>query len=259
MKQQLVKIEEVIELVKQTKHFVFNQEMAGHVTVKGAADYVTQVDFAIQNFLKEKLYELAPEIQFLGEESGLLEMPGESFWILDPIDGTTNLIHGYLHSVVSLALCHKGEVVMGVIYDPYREEVFSAEKGRGSFLNGQPVHVSGAEHLDETIIGIGTSPYQKWFAKDNFVRFQRVFEAAQDIRRTGSAAMELAYIACGRQGGYFEICLQPWDYAAGVVLVQEAGGIVTDFEGNPLKPGKASSVIASNGRIHEELQDVCFF
>ena len=129
-----MEIKEVIELVRQTKCFVENREMAGHVKVKGLADYVTQVDTKIQSFLKKELQELAPNIQFLGEEEGLHEMSGDTFWILDPIDGTTNLIHDYQHSTVSLGLYEKGEIILGVVYDPFREEVFSAEKGKGCFF-----------------------------------------------------------------------------------------------------------------------------
>ena len=129
-------IRDVIELVKQAKPFIQNRDMADHIKVKGPADYVTQVDTNVQKFLSEKLYELAPQIQFLGEEEGLHAMSSDTFWILDPVDGTTNLIHDYQHSTVSLGLYEKGEIVMGVIYDPFREEVFYAEKGKGSFRNG---------------------------------------------------------------------------------------------------------------------------
>ena len=191
--------------------------MAAHVKEKGVADYVTQVDVAVQNFLKEELYKLYPEIQFLGEETGLQQMNTDSYWILDPVDGTTNLIHDYHHSVVSLALCQQNEIVLGIVYDPYHDEVFSAVKGEGSFLNGKPIHVSS------------------------------------DIRRLGSAALELAYTACGRQDGYFEVYLNPWDYAAGILLVEEAGGKVTDWIGNKLNPRQGNQVIGTNGNIHQEL------
>jgi myo-inositol-1(or 4)-monophosphatase len=247
-------INEIIALVKRTKSFVENREMADCVKEKGLADYVTQVDTGIQKFLSEELCKIAPEIQFLGEEDGLHEMTGDTFWILDPIDGTTNLIHDYQHSTVSLGLCRKGEIVMGIIYDPFREEVFYAEKGKGSFRNGEPIHVSGAEKLKDTIITIGTAPYQKELAPENFARFQRVFETCQDIRRTGSAAMDLAYVACGRVGGFFEARLQPWDFAAGMLIVTEAGGRITDFAGNSPKATMPGSILASNGRIHEELK-----
>lgn len=247
-------IQDVIALIKRTKPFVENREMAEHVQVKGPADYVTQVDTGIQNFLAKELNGLAPGIQFLGEEEGLHEMSGDTYWILDPIDGTTNLIHDYQHSVVSLALYNKGEIVLGVIYDPFREDVYYAQKGKGSFLNGSPIHVSDAETLRETIVTIGTSPYDRELTEVNFRRFQRVFERSQDIRRTGSAALDLAYVACGRTGGFFESLLSPWDFAAGMLLVTEAGGRVTNYAGESLNLLQRGSVIASNGKVHEELR-----
>lgn len=249
-----MELQEVIALVKSAKVYVENREMAGHVKVKGLADYVTQVDMSIQKYLSEELARLAPEIGFLGEESGLQEMSGDTFWILDPIDGTTNLIHDYQHSAISLGLYRKGEIVMGVIYDPFREEVFCAEKGKGAYLNGKPIHVSEADVLGETIIAFGTAPYDKELGPENFLRVQKVFEKSQDIRRTGSAAIDLAYVACGRTGGFFEVRLSPWDFAAGKLLVEEAGGKVTAFSGAKLELLKRGSVLATNGRIHEELK-----
>lgn len=244
-------IQPIIALVKETKCIITNREMATHVKEKAVADYVTQVDVAVQNFLKEELHKVHPEIQFLGEETGLQKMNTNSYWILDPVDGTTNLIHDYHHSVVSLALCQQNEIVLGIVYDPYHDELFSAVKGEGSFLNGKPIHVSSANFLSETIIGIGTA--KRELAKENFSRFLKVYERSQDIRRLGSAALELAYTACGRQGGYFEIYLNPWDYAAGMLLVKEAGGTVTDWSGNALNPAQGSQVIGTNGKVHEEL------
>ena len=248
-----IAVQDVIELVKRTKTFVENRERASHIKVKGPADYVTQVDTDIQQFLAKELGRLAPEIQFLGEEEGLHQMTGDTYWILDPI-GTTNLIHDYQHSVVSLGLYDKGEIVMGIVYDPFREDVYHAQKGRGSFLNGNPIQVSAAETLGETIVAIGTSPYDKELAEKNFRCFQRIFEKSQDIRRTGSAALDLAYVACGRTGGFFEARLSPWDFAAGMLLVTEAGGRVTDYAGGPLNLLKRGSVVASNGKIHEALR-----
>ena len=247
----MMDIQEIIELVKKTKKFISNREMVSNVKEKGIADYVTQVDITVQNFLKEELFILAPDIQFLGEETGLQNMEADSFWILDPVDGTTNLMHNYQHSVVSLALCQQDEIVMGIVYDPFREDVFYAMKGKGSFLNGQPIHVSNVGKLSDTMIGIGTA--KRELADENFARFRRVFGQCQDIRRIGSAALELAYTACGRQGGYFEIYLNPWDYAAGMLLIQEAGGKVTDFMGRDLNPRKGGSVVGTNGYIHTEL------
>ena len=249
-----MELEKIIALVKKTKPFVDNRERAGHIKVKGPADYATQVDTDIQGFLAKELGNLFPEIQFLGEEEGLHEMNGDTYWILDPIDGTTNLIHDYQHSVVSLALYEKGEITLGVIYDPFREDIYHAEKGKGSFLNGAPIHVSDAETLKETIVAVGTSPYDRELSQENFERMKRVFDKSQDIRRTGSAALDLAYVACGRTGGFFEPRLSPWDFAAGMLLVAEAGGQVTDFAGGPLNLLKRGSVVASNGKVHEELR-----
>ena len=164
----------IISLVKETKGIITNREMAAHVKEKGVADYVTQVDVAVQDFLKKALYTLAPDIQFLGEETGLQRMDTDSYWILDPVDGTTNLMHDYQHSVVSLALCRQKEIVMGIVYDPFHDELFSAVKGEGSFLNGKPIHVSSANKLSETIIGIGTA--KRELAKENFARFFKVYE-----------------------------------------------------------------------------------
>ncbi len=247
-------IQEIIALVKETKAFVENRERAGHIKTKGLADYVTQVDTDIQNFLARELGNRFPAIQFLGEEEGLHEVSGDTYWILDPIDGTTNLIHDYQHSVISLALYEKGEITLGIVYDPFREDVYHAKKGSGSFLNGTPIHVSEAGDLSETIIAVGTSPYDRELAEENFKRIRRVFDRAQDIRRTGTAAMDLVYVACGRTGGFFEPKLSPWDFAAGQLLVKEAGGKVTDFAGKELNFLQRGSVMASNGKIHEELR-----
>lgn len=244
-------IQRIINLVKETKVIITNREMAARVKEKGVADYVTQVDVAVQDFLKKELYILAPGIQFLGEETGLQQINADSYWILDPVDGTTNLMHDYRHSVVSLALCHQKEIVLGIVYDPFHEELFHAAKGEGSFLNGQRIHVSSARKLSETIIGIGTAKREQ--AKENFARFLKVYENSQDIRRLGSAALELAYTACGRQGGYFEAYLNPWDYAAGMLLVQEAGGKVTGWNGQALDPAQGSRVAGTNGQVHGEL------
>lgn len=244
-------IQRIISLVKETQGIIRNREMATQVKEKGVADYVTQVDFAVQDFLKEALYTLEPDISFVGEETGLHKMEADSYWILDPVDGTTNLIHDYQHSVVSLALCRKKEMILGIVYDPFHDELFSAVKGEGSFLNGHPIRVSSAQKLSETIIGIGTA--KRELAKENFTRCLKVYENSQDVRRLGSAALELAYTACGRQGGYFETYLNPWDYAAGMILVQEAGGKVTDWNGNALDPAQGCQVIGTNGQVHDEL------
>ena len=249
-------IQDVMELVRQAKGLVLNRDMADHIKVKGPADYVTQVDTSIQKFLSEKLHELAPDIQFLGEEEGLHAMSGDTFWILDPIDGTTNLIHDYQHSTISLGLYSRGEIVMGIVYDPFREEMFYAEKGKGSFRNGERIFVDPAESLGDTIVAVGTAPYRKEMSHEIFQQFERVFLKCQDIRRTGSAAMDLAYVACGRIGAFFEASLQPWDFAAGMLLITEAGGKITRFDGSAINLLEPGEILASNGRLHDELQNL---
>lgn len=179
-----MEIAEIIELVKKTKTFVDNRAMADHVKVKGLADYVTQVDTNIQNFLARELSRIAPEIQFLGEEEGLHEMGSDTYWILDPIDGTTNLIHDYQHSTVSLGLYSKGEIVLGIIYDPFREDVYYAQKGGGSFLNGKQIHVSGAKTLSETIVA-----FERLLTRRNWQR---------KISAGWSVSMPRARISAGR-------------------------------------------------------------
>lgn len=248
-----VDVEKIIALVKSTKGLIHNQELREQVKKKGPGNYVTQVDMNVQTYLQRELNILVPEAEFMGEETGVRELRAESFWILDPVDGTANLVHGYQCSAVSLGLYSRGEVVLGIIYDPFREELFYAEKGKGAFLNGRPIHVAEEECLSETIVAVGTLPYYKDLGRKNFARLERIYTASEDIRRTGSAAIDLANTAAGRQGGYFEEILQPWDFAAGKLLVEEAGGRVTDFAGQPVDVTRPGSVLASNGKLHAEL------
>lgn len=174
-------LQRIIYLVKETKEIITNREMAAHVKEKGVADYVTQVDVAVQNFLKDELYKLYPEIQFLGEETGLQQMNTDSYWILDPVDGTTNLIHDYHHSVVSLALCQQNEIVLGIVYDPYHDEVFSAIKGEGSFLNGKPIHVSSAKNCRK-LSSVSELLKENWLKKTllGFSRSTKTHKTSED-------------------------------------------------------------------------------
>lgn len=234
------------------KDYFLNSENAKKITEKGMADYVTEVDFTVQSILCGKLQEAYPEIQFMGEEKDNSDIDiAKPFWILDPVDGTTNLIHGFQHSAVSLALCEGGKLVMGVIYQPYTGELFHAELGKGAFLNGRPIHVSGAESMGDSLVSIGTSPYRHDLADQNFDLFKRIFLDSQDIRRIGSAAIELAYVACGRSDAFFERNLKPWDYAAGVVLIREAGGSTTAFDGGDVALDRPCDIVAGNGVINE--------
>lgn len=223
---------------------------AGHTRAKGVADYVTEVDYAVQQYIRTRLEQKYPQIQFLSEEKSNEEIDRNGMiWVLDPVDGTTNLIHNYQESVISLALMDQGSVIMGMIYDPYRKELFYAGKGKGSFCNGQPIHVSPAASMEECLIAIGTSPYYKQMTEENFDLFKEIFKDCQDIRRSGSAARDLAYVACGRLDGYLERKLKIWDYAAGMLLVKEAGGCIQDYQGRDSGTDMIGDIVAANPGI----------
>ena len=247
--------QEVFNLVHRTRSLILNRKKSQEITVKGAADYVTAVDFAVQNFLKEKLAEETPGVPLLAEEqkNGTPD-PEKSYWILDPIDGTTNLIHDYRMSAVSLAFHEKGAVTFGIVYNPFTEETFYAESGRGAELNGMPIHVSGRKEAADCVISLGASPYEKNLAPELFPVFQRVFAGTADFRRSGSAAMDLCHVAAGRIDGYFEWNLKPWDYAAGQLIAREAGGIATTWSGKDLPILRNSDVLACTPGIFEAMK-----
>ena len=251
-----IDMNKLVALVKGTKQLLTDKQAVSQVTIKGASDYVTQVDFRVQEYLREQLYKEWPGIQFMGEEKDNSEIDfNGDIWILDPVDGTTNLIHDFRNSAVSLGLCSRGKMVCGVIYQPFSDEVFTAVKGEGAFLNGEPIHVSRAETMADSLISIGTTPYEHEYADRNFEIFKKVFLDCQDIRRIGSAAIELAYVACGRLDAFFEMNLKPWDYAAGLLLIEEAGGTVTGFQGEEPVPWEKGSIVGSNGPVGKLLVD----
>ncbi len=251
-----INTEELEALLKKAGKLFADRNAAAHTREKGVADYVTEVDLSVQQFIRGHLEELYPEVQFLSEEKSNEEIDKNGLvWVLDPVDGTTNLIHDYRASVISLALMQEGSVVLGMIYNPYTDELFSAQKGKGSYCNGQKIEVSGAETIEKCLIAIGTSPYYKEMAEENFKVFQAVFKDCQDIRRSGSAALDLAYVACGRIEAYFERNLKIWDYAAGMLLVREAGGRVTDYRGNDADTEMISDITAANPRINSVLTE----
>lgn len=240
----------VKQIVRQASKLFTDRESAGRIKEKGMCDFVTAVDEAVQNFIQKELQLLYPDILFVGEESteASIDM-NRLVWVLDPVDGTTNLIHDYKNSAISLALLDKKEVIAGIIYDPYLDEMYFAEKGKGAYLNEQPIHVSNAKSMSESLIAIGTSPYYKNEAADNFEIFEKIYMDCQDIRRTGSAALDLAHIACGRIEGYLEKKLKIWDFAAGALIVREAGGCVFDYEGNDRTMEPIGDVVAGNGSV----------
>lgn len=244
----------VIELVLSTKQLILNTDKAHQVTVKGLADYVTQVDFSVQNYLVHALAEAYPEIQFLGEEGHKEHLDwSRPVWILDPVDGTTNLIHDFQTSCVALGLWDGQELLFGCVYNPFREELYRAVRGQGAYLNDKKISVSDRPTLSKSLILVGTSPYEKERADEVFDKIKRVYVASEDIRRSGSAALDFCTVACGRTDGFFEYNLKPWDYAAGSVILEEAGGQFTNAHGERVFPGENSDVVGTNGLIQQEL------
>lgn len=247
----------MIDLVRQTRDIVFKAGAAQDFKIKGHGDYVTVVDTGIQNFLEQKLSALYPEIQFMGEEKNNegIDFDGK-VWILDPIDGTANLVRRFGQSAVSLALVENRVPTYAVIYNPFTDELYAAERGKGATLNGSPIHVTDAAKVEDSLIAVGTCPYHKEMGKVVFQSIYNVYMVAEDVRRIGAAALDLCHVAAGRADGSFEHILNPWDIAAGVLLVEEAGGKVTDMDGNTLRFDSAASVVASNGKIHEQLKNL---
>jgi len=232
-----------------------NVDKRGEIMFKGAVDLVTHFDRKSQEMIFRRLSAAFPGHGFLAEEG--LSLPGTSGcrWIIDPIDGTTNFAHTFPIFCVSIALEQKGEVVVGVVYDPMRDELFEAVRGRGAFLNGARVRVSDIPELGKALLATGF-PYDVRTSSFNNVReFNAFIVRAQAVRRCGSAALDLCYVACGRFDGFWELKLKPWDVAAGALIIEEAGGRVSDFEGRTFDPFNQQA-LASNGRIHEEMRAV---
>ena len=222
---------------------------------KGSINIVTDVDLASEKLIRDAISTYYPRHEILAEEGGLSESGSEYRWIVDPLDGTTNYAHGYPIFCVSIALEWKGEVVLGVVYDPMRDELFTAEPGSGAALNNRPIHVSKTAHLMQGLLSTGF-PYDIKTSKlTNLDHWANFAMNAQALRRDGAAALDLCYVACGRFDGFWELNLSPWDTAAGALIVAEAGGRVTDFTGGPFSNYKPE-VVASNGLIHDRMIEV---
>lgn len=221
------------------------------VSTKGDHDVVTDVDRAIETFITGELSAMFPADEILGEEfGGQHEHSQKRHWLIDPIDGTLNFSYGVPLSCVSIALQHEGISQVGVIYDPYRDEVFSARHGAGAHLNGEAIHVSGKRTLDDAVMVTGFRPVTPRGLTDNLQNFVAVTKRSRGVRRLGSAALDLAYVAAGRMDGFWEFGLNPWDTGAGYLLVQEAGGRVTDIQEGAYS-GFEPSILATNGHIHD--------
>jgi myo-inositol-1(or 4)-monophosphatase len=226
------------------------------IEYKGDADLVTAADRASEVLIRERIRQQWPTHDVLGEEQGLSDQGSEYRWYVDPLDGTTNFAHGFPVFCVSIALEQKalerkGERIAAVIYDPTRDEMFSAEQGRGAQLNGEAIHVSKTAALKESLLATGF-PSHKRHKNPNIYFYHQITLHSHGVRRAGSAALDLCNVAAGRFDGFWEFNLNPWDTAAGVLIVEEAGGKVTRFNGAPFEINSRETV-ASNGMIHEAL------
>ena len=241
-------LDQMIAIVRQAGEIILSaRDVASQTHEKtSAADLVTEYDLAVERFLKEKLPPLAPGAIFFGEEEAENADPSRGWaFIVDPIDGTTNFVRDLRQSAISVALAKDGAVEYGVVYDPFRNELFSARRGGGAFRNGQPIHVS-SRPLSEGVFGMGTAIYRREYLEPTMRLTEQLFRRSCDFRRMGAAALDLCNVACGRTELFFEYSLCPWDYAAGSLLVTEAGGMACTLEGAPLPITERCSVWVSN-------------
>ena len=228
------------------------------ISYKGRADLLTQADLESQRAILGLIRRKLPGHDYRAEEEGLKDTGAPYAWVIDPLDGTTNFAHGYPVACVSIALLHRGQPVLAGVLDPFRKERFLAEKGRGARLNRVPLRVSAARRLSESLLITGF-PYDRAEHSRFYTEFFRsLMVRCHDVRRSGSAALDMAWVAAGRADGFWEFSLRPWDVAAGLLLVREAGGKVSDFRGRPWS-GVAEfgrQTLASNGRIHAAMRAV---
>lgn len=293
-----VDVQKIIPIVLGASRLFYDETRVGHVETKGFGNFVTDADKAVQARIREGLAEIYPEVQFYAEEkdNGDVDADGD-YWILDPIDGTMNLLHDFAHSAISLGYVEAGTLVLGVIYDPFRDELFYGAQGKGAYMlakasqagqivppstnnacnasdhneltelvngdntgqnpaNWRPIHVSSAHSLAESVAIFGTAPYNRdEFGAQYKETVWRVFDRCQDIRRFGAAVLDLAWVACGRAEVYFEH-VYPWDRAAGIVIVQEAGGKVCSFDGSPVPVLGFHDLIVGPPEVVDEVQAI---
>lgn len=241
-------LDEIIAAAKECSQVMLQADRS-NIGIKdkaGKANFVTTYDCKIQEMLQAKLVQILPEAEFFGEEEDCqIDRNAEYIFVVDPIDGTTNFIKDYHMSCISIGLIRNGKRYLGVVHNPYLDETFYAISGEGAYMNGNAIHVS-KDDLTNSIVLFGSSPYNTELAKASFERAYEYFQKCLDIRRSGSAALDLCAIASGRAEIYFELILSPWDFAAGALIVEEAGGVVTTVEGGELPCLEKSSLLARN-------------
>lgn len=254
----MLNLQQVLPLVSQIattagEYLIQHLGKVKEINFKGERNLVTEIDTTSEQVIKHRLKEEFPEIAILGEELG--GETAELFWVIDPLDGTNNYFHSYPVFCVSIALIKNNNPVLGVIYDPTRKEIFTGLKGEGAFLNGKQIQVSTTDNLKTSLVATGFYYEFKNQKDTNIGHFVDFLYEVQGIRRSGSAAIDLAYVACGRLDGFWELGLRPWDTAAGSLIIEEAGGKVTKFDGSPFDIF-FPQIVASNAKIHSAMLDV---
>jgi myo-inositol-1(or 4)-monophosphatase len=223
------------------------------VRLKGRIDLVTETDLKVEEKLKENLRKVLPDAFFLAEETAATTTPQGLTWVIDPLDGTTNFAHGFPFVALSVGLWADSEIVLGIVYAPLLGEFFSARKGEGATLNGKPIRVSETPILEQALVATGFPYAIEQHLEQILENLRKMLAATQGVRRPGSAAIDLAYTACGRYDGFYEPALKPWDTAAGWLLVREAGGRVSQFDSDQEYILGAPTILASNGLIHDHM------
>ena len=249
---------EIVKTARETGAFILKESVEfdpGRIETKGVNDFVSYVDKRAEKMIVERLGLLIPEAGFNTEE-GTIEKKGNGYcWVIDPLDGTTNFMHGLHPHAISIALMEYDEAIAGVVYEVGGNEIFTAWKNGGAWLNDKPIHVSTATSLKSSLVATGF-PYSDFTQLDAYMRLLAHFcKHSHGIRRLGSAAIDLAYVACGRFEVFYEYGLHPWDVAAGVLLVREAGGNVSDFSGNEKKV-EGKEIVAANNFVFREVLEI---
>lgn len=249
-------LEQIKALAKEAGA-IFLEATSAKVSAKeGVGNFVTDYDVRVQELIYQRLRQIHPDAALMGEEDEdhTANLAGDCF-IVDPLDGTQNFINGYRHSCVSIGMTRAGEPVLGVVYNPYQDELFWAEKGKGAYCNGKPLHTDAAP-LSESVLLFGCSSYNREQTDFTFRLLRELFDRALDLRSSGSAALDLCYVAAGRVNLFFEYQLSPWDYCAGSLILTEAGGRVSQLSGAPLDLANGGSVLAAGPNAYEEALQV---
>jgi len=243
----------IADIVREAGKLVMNADDMQITSKEGAFNFVTKYDLMVQEFLFKRLKEILPDAKFIGEEgnNGPEKVGDGYFFIIDPIDGTTNFICNYRFSAISVGLAYDGELVLGVVYNPYMDEMFYAEKGKGAYLNGRRLYIRDRT-LSEGVLSFGSSPYNKELREPTFRLVKELSYHSMDIRELGTAALSLCYVAANRNVLYFSLLLSPWDYAAAAVIVREAGGEVLTVNGGQPDINKKTTLVAATKTAMKE-------